>query len=240
MTIPRQSEFEIPILEEVARADGALSPQEVYAAMARRFPEITKEEWEQKTRTGARKVWNIIQWARQKLVKNGEVDKSTPGVWRIMEKGLARISFTPVPRPLFPPPALPRRTTVAGKSRHEDLVDKIKAVREALGYSQGNLHGATYNHDSTFSKGELRTPFLVWEVCDGGNLDKDIASLQWAVFNWDTTGILVVTDSKDMGRAQTRLTTPKVRVIKDDFVDKLHEIITTIPGGADVIRTLLQ
>jgi len=45
----------------------------------------------------------------------------------------------------------------------------------------------------------------VWEVCDKGNLDKDIASLLWAVKNWDACGILVLFEESDFYTAQKKL-----------------------------------
>jgi restriction system protein len=93
MPFPKQSEVEIPLLRVIDENNGEAKSREVYPAVARFFPELSLEEQDVRLESSpsTRKWWNLVQWVRQHLVELGEIDGSTRGVWKITDKGRARL-----------------------------------------------------------------------------------------------------------------------------------------------------
>ena len=99
MPFPRQSEVELPLLKVLAELGGSAKPQDTYPRVARYFPNLSPAEQDQRLENypGTRTWWNLVQWARQKLVEVGEIDRSTPGIWKLTQQGYNRLSATPHP-----------------------------------------------------------------------------------------------------------------------------------------------
>jgi 5-methylcytosine-specific restriction protein B len=92
MSMPTQRQLEIPLLGLIANVGGEAKPKDLYAPLAAQFPQITREDLAERLEsTGANKWENQVQWVRQKLVENGDLDRSTPGLWRITAAGRARL-----------------------------------------------------------------------------------------------------------------------------------------------------
>ncbi len=89
MSFPTQKQVEIPLLRVLDQLGGEAKPKQVYPKVAEYFPQLTKEDLEERLPSSASTVkwWNLVQWARQRLVEGGEIDGSTHGVWKITEKG---------------------------------------------------------------------------------------------------------------------------------------------------------
>ena len=94
MPYPKQFEIEVPLLEALAELGGEARPRDVYPMVAKRFPQVTPEELEERLENypSVRKWSNLVQWVRQRLVEQGQVDGSQRGVWRITAAGRARLS----------------------------------------------------------------------------------------------------------------------------------------------------
>ena len=112
MAFPRQVDIEVPLLEALVELGGEGRPRDVYALVARRFPQLTAEEQEERLENypSTRKWSNLVQWVRQRLVDLEQVDGSQRGIWKITSAGRARLqtaAFPAVPGqqiPLPPPP----------------------------------------------------------------------------------------------------------------------------------------
>jgi restriction system protein len=103
MAIPSERDIEIPLLQEIEDAGGEASPSDLYDRVARHFPQLTQADREARYPRTGQLIWpNRVQFARSDLVKKGDVDASTRGIWRITERGRARLGVTPSPPP--PPP----------------------------------------------------------------------------------------------------------------------------------------
>jgi restriction system protein len=96
MPMPPQTEIEIPLLIELKRLGGSARPADIYLRVSEHFPQITPEDLEIRTKSNSSiKLWsNRVQWARQTLVDNGEIDGSERGVWKITSAGLERLEDT--------------------------------------------------------------------------------------------------------------------------------------------------
>jgi restriction system protein len=99
MSFPTQKQVEIPLLKVLAQLGGEARPQDVYPKVAEYFQQLTKEDLEERLPSSPSTVkwWNLVQWARQRLVEGGEIDGSTRGVWKITNRGKDAIrTGTPV------------------------------------------------------------------------------------------------------------------------------------------------
>jgi len=120
---------------------------------------------------------------------------------------------------------------------HDQMVERVKEIGTMLGKRAEGPWGPVYKHDCVWKDNPYANPKLVWEVCDKGNLDKDIASLLWAVKNWDACGILVLFEESDFYTAQKKLAQEsRIYPLKAEDVLKLHSLLQA--GYAQAIRTV--
>jgi restriction system protein len=93
VSFPKQAEIEIPLLEALVELGGEARPRDVYPLVAKRFPDLTPEEQEQRLESSpsTRKWSNLVQWIRQRLVDLGHIDGSQRGIWKITAAGRARL-----------------------------------------------------------------------------------------------------------------------------------------------------
>ncbi len=98
MTMPKQAEMELPLLEVLVSLGGKAAPQQVYPLMTVKFQQLTQEDLDERIVSGINKWTNRIQWVRQKLIDKGDVISPTRGIWEITEQGRKRLStVNPVP-----------------------------------------------------------------------------------------------------------------------------------------------
>ncbi len=163
---------------------------------------------------------HLVATAIQVLKKEGKINKTDNGwIWG---------GVKPPPPP--PPPPPPRLT-------HDELVQKVKEIGEMLGKRAEGPWGPVYKHDCVWRDNPYANPRLVWEVCDKGNLDKDIASLIWAVKNWSAKGILVLFEESDFHTAQKKLAQEsQIYPLKADDMLKIYSLLQA--GNTQAIRAI--
>jgi hypothetical protein len=59
--------------------------------VARFFPDLRSDDMQKRRPSGQLAFRNNVQWARQRLVRKGELDKSVRGVWIITDRGRTRL-----------------------------------------------------------------------------------------------------------------------------------------------------
>jgi restriction system protein len=141
MAFPTQKAVEIPLLKVIEKLGGEAKPQDVYPLVAELFPELTKEDLAERLPSSASTVkwWNLVQWARQRLVEGGEIDGSTRGVWRLTEKGRKAIGSGAV--------AGVSPTAVWGHANLKDLVyENREAMRERIVTELNGLSPSGFEH----------------------------------------------------------------------------------------------
>jgi len=138
MAIPSEKDIESPLLQEIEAAGGEGMPSELYDRVARHFPQLTQADREAKYERTLQLIWqNRVQFARNDLVKKGEIDASTRGIWKITERGRARLGVLPSTPSLSPSPLLPTPTP----STIGELLDREKQqIRTQLHELLMNLH----------------------------------------------------------------------------------------------------
>jgi restriction endonuclease Mrr len=93
LPFPKQAEIEVPLLEALVELGGEGRPRDIYPRVAKRFPNLTEEEQEERLENypSTRKWSNLVQWIRQRLVDVGQIDGSQRGIWKITAAGRARL-----------------------------------------------------------------------------------------------------------------------------------------------------
>lgn len=92
MVLPTERNVDLPLLKVLADASGPLPMGTAIDNVTKFFPKITQEDLASRLKDDRTSRWrNSVQWVRQRLVLNGELDGSVRGVWRITDKGKARL-----------------------------------------------------------------------------------------------------------------------------------------------------
>lgn len=91
MSMPKQPEIEIPLLEVISSLGGNGQPKEIYPLVTNKFPQLSQIDLIETIVSGGNKWTNRIQWVRHKLVKNGDLESPERGVWKITKKGVERL-----------------------------------------------------------------------------------------------------------------------------------------------------
>jgi restriction system protein len=100
MAIPSEKDIELPLLQELEAVGGEAKPKTLYDKVAKHFPQLTANDKKARHPKSGITIWtNRVQWARQHLVNKGEIDASTYGVWKITERGSARLKAASRPTP---------------------------------------------------------------------------------------------------------------------------------------------
>lgn len=94
MALPKQPEVEIPLLRVLAKLGGSARPADVYPELEKHFG-LSEIDLAEENVSGGSKWTNRVQWVRQHLVANGELDGSQRGIWALTEKGRKRASAAP-------------------------------------------------------------------------------------------------------------------------------------------------
>jgi len=139
MTLPRQADIEIPLLEEIEKAGGSARPRDLYPRVTSYFPDITAEDLRRILPAGNPQWTNRIQWVRMKLVSNGEIDASTRGVWSITARGRQRLRASRdgmlyVPRQGRKKKVMSRGTVAPVKVDHDLVARALEKIGRAFGF----------------------------------------------------------------------------------------------------------
>ena len=91
MAFPKRHEIKAALLKALFDLGGEARPQATYSLLARKFPQITSMDLEERSKTGNNVWWNKVQWAKNELKDEGCIE-GTPtgkgGVWKITSKGI--------------------------------------------------------------------------------------------------------------------------------------------------------
>lgn len=99
--MPKQSEIELPLLQVLIEIGGKGKPSEIYPLVSKKFPQLTKEDLQEKIVSGSNKWTNRIQWVRHQLIQKGFIHAPEYGIWAITEKGIERVKGNLVSLPII-------------------------------------------------------------------------------------------------------------------------------------------
>jgi len=232
------------IEKTLSTASSAVKFDSICQAMKQQYPSLCNDTIKERTNPRSPYWKHLVASAIQELKKKGELRKSDDGWIWIGAK-------LPPPPPNEPDKLaeeikslLEKLIELAKKEEkkrprltHDELIQRVKEMAEMLGKKAEGPWGPVYKHDCVWRDNPYANPKLVWEVCDKGNLDKDIASLIWAVKSWNAKGILVVFDELDFHTAQRKLAQEsQICPLKAEDILKLHSLLQS--GYAQAIRSI--
>jgi restriction system protein len=90
--LPKQRDVEVPLLKVLVEIGGQGKPRDIYPLVSKKFPQIRENDLAEVLSSGTNRWTNRVQWVRQTLVENGEMDSPARGIWRITEKGRQRLA----------------------------------------------------------------------------------------------------------------------------------------------------
>jgi hypothetical protein len=244
MAFPTQREVEFPLLQEIEAVGGeAKYSKELFLKVAARFPQITEPDLEERRKDGTNRWANWVAFTRLRLVHKGELYREPRGIWRITDKGRERLRREgllkgEVKRPPIELEKLAKKVDEKPpRLTHDELVQKVKEIGEMLGKIAEVKWGPKFEYDCVWKDNPFASPKLVIEVCDKGNLYKDITSLDWAATTWGAKGIWVIFDDSDFHKAKEMLAQKsQIYPLKAEDVVKLHSLLQA--GYAQAIRSM--
>jgi hypothetical protein len=241
--LPNQNQMENDIIQVLKDLGGKATRSEVIGSLVKKW-QLTSDEVNYRTPGGYVYYEHRIDGVANKLRNEGKIITSERGVWQYK-----------VEPP--PPPdeaeklaeeiknSLEKLVELAKKAKgkepplpsHDELVQMMKEMGEMLGKTAEGPWGPIYRRDCVWKDNPYANPKIVVEVCDKGNLDKDIASLLWAVKNWGARGILVVFGESDFQAAQRKLAQEnQIYPLRAADVLTLHSLAKA--GNVQAIRSI--
>lgn len=179
MAIPSEKDIEIPLLKEIEAVGGEAKPAELDDRLVKYFPELNRADREARHPKSGQLIWsNRIRWVRQHLVNKGELDASTRGIWKITEKGRARLGIAPAQKG----PSVAIRVSI-----RELLNEEMQQIRAQLHELLMNLHPQQFEEFSAkllesvgFTKIQV-TKYAADGGIDGyGNLEMGVVEVKAA------------------------------------------------------------
>jgi hypothetical protein len=223
MAFPSNKEIESPLLNEIALAGGEVSirGREIYAKVARYFPGLTDEDLAMPHCPSCNAWENRVQWARLKLVQKGEIldwrAAGKQGLWRITEKGLARVNREAV----SPPPTsleVTEEETDEHRKVHAEVQKQLEEIGAILGkYSRREYRQDIYRYDVVWKDSErLPRATHAFEVQHRGNVVEALGKLKHAYDIWHSYLFVVITGERDRARIE--------QLLRPYFTGMFHEI----------------
>lgn len=212
MAFPGVVRIELPLLAEIVSAGGEVSirDKEIYSKVARYFPELTDEDLARPHGSSSTAWENRVQWVRLRLVQRGELFDwravGRQGVWRITERGLARVKQEGV----SPPPVLVEANeedTEEHRKVHAEVQQQLEQIGRILGkYSRQEYRQDIYRYDVVWKDSErLPRATHAFEVQHRGNLVEALGKLKHAYDIWHSYLFIVITSERDRSKAHQLL-----------------------------------
>lgn len=215
MPIPSQSQIIPKIVEYLGhKPGGEAKTSEIHDYLAKEFS-LTQAELDEKNKAGGKRFDKQIDGAIQPLRKKGQIVQAQRGVWRLA----ARVAE----------PAGDQVKAIHPAREHDELIEILERIGISLGWVVRREQGAVYRHDLSFSRNQYQSPRVVIEICDKGNVDKDIASLNWAVKNLQCGAILATVDERDYHKATAAVgDNQDIVVVKAQAIHQLSSLVSQI------------
>ena len=234
MAIPSEKDIELPLLQEIEAAGGQGKPSDLYDKVAKHFPQLTSADQKARHPRSGLLIWtNRVQWTRQHLIYKGQVDGSTRGVWKITEKGRARIRAISRPAPSPRPLTLPTFSMLFDRERQQ--------IRAQLHELLMNLHPQQFEAfagkllESVGFTGVEVTKYVGDGGIDGyGNLDMGVVKVKAAfqVKRWRQN---VPRSEIDQFRGAIQGKFDQgIFVTTSDFADEAKKV-SSVPGAVPIV-----
>ena len=87
MPFPTTAEMLDPLLVLLSAHPSGIRPRDVYVPFGSQFPQMVPSDLDRQMHDGRNEWQNRVQWAREALAKDGLLDRSQHGVWKLTPEG---------------------------------------------------------------------------------------------------------------------------------------------------------
>lgn len=221
MTVPKQTEMEIPLLEEIEKAGGTATPKELYSRITVRFPQVTEEDLRDVKLDGTPKWPNRIAFVRLRLVHKGELDGSVRGVWAITEAGRGRLKNHREGRPYTPTATMRTRKKVAitatqERVDHDEVARALEKIGQAFGFDTvWKPKVNALRPDKRAFQAKRKTLDVAWKI----------ANLAWVPIEVQVAGSVadLIYRFQQVHQWSLRLVVVTVPAFRDEILEAIHD-----------------
>ena len=198
MSFPETTRIELPILQELKATGGGDQLRYLYERLPRYFPQLTRQDLEDRAESGRSRWARAVQRAGRQLEEKGELRREK-NHWKITARGLKRVEDEAMT--LDAPAAVERKEkTLTHKEAQAMLVE--------IGLMLGKHAEAEFEHYDVVWRDTASSPRLshVFEVQISGSVDSALTRLKHAYDAQRSRPFLVVAGERDRRFAGKRLT----------------------------------
>ena len=87
MPFPPTAEMLDPLLVLLSAHPNGIRPRDVYEPFGSLFPQMMRSDFDRQMNDGRNEWQNRVQWAREALAKDGLLDRSQHGIWKLTPQG---------------------------------------------------------------------------------------------------------------------------------------------------------
>jgi Mrr N-terminal domain len=197
MPFPDTSRLELPILQELKATGGGDQLRYLYERLPRYFPQLTRQDLEDRAESGRSRWARAVQRAGRQLEEKGELRREK-NHWKITARGLRRVEDE----------AMTLDAPAAAERKEKTLTHKeAQAMLVEIGLMLGKHAEAEFEHYDVVWRDAASSPRLshVFEVQISGSVDSALTRLKHAYDAQRSRPFLVVADERDRRFAGRRL-----------------------------------
>jgi hypothetical protein len=199
MSLPETSRLELPILQELKATGGSDQLRYLYGRLPRYFPQLTREDLDERAENGRNRWFRAVQRAGHQLEEKGELRREK-NQWKITAKGLKRVEAEAM--------------QLDAHAAHDERKEKTLTHKEAqamlveIGLMLGKHAEAEFGHYDVVWRDSASSPRLshVFEVQISGSVDSALTRLKHAYDAQRSRPFLVIAGERDRRFAGKRLT----------------------------------
>ncbi|HEY7182731.1 MAG TPA: winged helix-turn-helix domain-containing protein [Blastocatellia bacterium] len=199
MSFPETTRLELPILQELKATGGADQLRYLYERLPRYFPQITRQDLDERADNGRSRWARAVQRAGRQLEEKGELRRDKDQ-WKITARGLKRVEAEAMTLDATAPTVERKEKTLTHKEAQAMLVE--------IGLMLGKHAEAEFEHYDVVWRDTTSSPRLshVFEVQISGSVDSALTRLKHAYDAQRSRPFLIIAGERDRRFAGKRLT----------------------------------
>lgn len=179
MTIPKQSDIELPLLRALHELGGSAQPRVIYPLLEARFTELTQADKAERLGSGGSRWQNRVQFARQNLVTQALIDPTERGVWTLTDLGRKRAAVPVASQPAASP-VVPTDLAEVWDAYEEAQHERLKVRLLALTPTQFEAFGREFLRSYGFIDMEVTNAGADGGIDGHGRLRVGVATMRAA------------------------------------------------------------
>src|SRR5262245_48372127 len=235
MPFPDTSRLELPILQELKATGGGDQLRYLYGRLPRYFPQLTRQDLEDRAESGRSRWARAVQRAGRQLEEKGELRREK-NHWKITARGLRRVEDE----------AMTLDAPAAAERREKTLTHKeAQAMLVEIGIMLGKHAEAEFEHYDVVWRDAASSPRLshVFKVQISGSVDSALTRLKHAYDAQRSRPFLVIAGERDRRFAGKRLTGSFHEIwdiITVIGVGELQRLYESMKANQDLIGRLVE